>query len=315
MHKHKSNYVTSFSLHFQEGQKQLLLAVLLHEQASKRQLLPPPTFTISFFRLPTRTTASMASTLTTTAAATADDIRTAQYAREAALLLQPLVESPELAALQRLRAHDLEESLFSVNDRRKLNSRDMAACSYCGTLMVPGWTGSMRVSRIKPGKRKRKQCNVASSDKRNRLEWTCSMSCGRTLLQAGSDPNTKAKFAPVKKHSPFSVLLQRHVVQASRRSTHDAELAKRRLAPALQDQGQPASPAPSIAKKQASPQLPAQSPKLSPFPSSSSLPMPKKKRTKREGLQAMLQAKREQEEKAKQAAGSLGLSSFLKGLQ
>lgn len=41
----------------------------------------------------------------------------------------------------------------------------------------------------------------------------------------------------------------------------------------------------------------------------------KKRRTKKEGLQALLQAKKEQEEKEKRSASGLGLSSFLQGLQ
>lgn len=235
-----------------------------------------------------------------------NDLSTLRYAQEAACLLQPISQKPELARVQTLRAHELEERL-GQNKKSLRNSID--ACSFCGALIVPGWTGCIRIDTVRPGRRTRKRERDAGGI-RNQVVWTCK-ACGCSATQSGSDPNTKSKFRPGKKHKPLATLL-------TQTAASSPGLPKQQNAPT----STPALQAASLTRRPISPTTalskptppPAKTLRVEPS-SSSTAPSQKKKRSKREGLQAMLQAKKEQDEKAKQAAVSLGLSSFLKGLQ
>lgn len=238
----------------------------------------------------------------------ADVARAARYAQQAGYLLHSIPQNATLARVQMLRASELEQQL-RPSDRKQLRGA-VTACSLCGTSVVPGWTGSMHMSCDKVGRRKQKRGGHQAA-RRNRLEWTCS-TCGSRTFQPGSDANTKSRFGPVKKHAPLSKLLSRTPRLPRSRSQLLNPEGKQQDIPKAPSVTQRASPVRAAPHKPQNVPTNASTTATAVVGTNSTQ---KKKRTKREGLQAMLLAKKEQEEKAKQAAGSLGLNSFLKGLQ
>lgn len=135
-----------------------------------------------------------------------EDLRTTQYAQDAAFYLQTISADPTLSRVQTLRYRELQQSL-PLEHR---NASSPPTCSLCGTLMIPGWTGTMQLSTINAGRRKRKLEDSEKLEKLrhgNRLEWNCE-TCGSKTLCAQSNPNTKSKFGPVKRHKPLAELLK-----------------------------------------------------------------------------------------------------------
>lgn len=248
-----------------------------------------------------------------------DETRTALYAQDAAFYLQSAFATPGPSGIQALRCTELKQKL-ACSERKEIPSPEV--CSFCGTLMIDGWTGTMQLSNVKPGLRKRKLRQSLEPEQqvnhRNRLEWKC-QTCGSKLLCARSDPNTKAKFAPVKRHKPISTLLRASAANPTKIPVQSGE---QRMYPVPTNETVTAARIPDKIKR---PDLPSPS-VVKPVPSwlqpapkkAADSPLEakaKKRRTKKEGLQALLQAKKEQEEKEKRSASGLGLSSFLQGLQ
>lgn len=284
-----------------------------------------------------------------------DEVKTTHYAQQATLLLQSISTNSSLPRIQSLQAISLQQSL-PLPERKAI--RTQSTCSFCGAIMIPGWNGSMQLSTIKPGRRKRKRMmNLDNHEEqrtsslqsfRNEMLWKCN-ECARMSTFSGSDPNTKARYRPVKRQKSWEVLMQSHTQFQSKVEgpSHNSPKNMSRTTTALSSVVNSAlsshSPIPSPVPpahaqaavavavpswKQTNSTLSSRSDSSSPAPAASnnpslsrttttnaSGPPTKKKRTKKEGLQAMLQAKKEQEERERKASSSLGLSSFLKGLQ
>jgi hypothetical protein len=255
-----------------------------------------------------------------------DDTRTARHALEATYLLHSIAGGSALSTVQSLRARDLKQGL-ARSERKKV--RGSTTCSYCGAIVVPGWTGNMSSVMSKPGKRRRGRMTVEEpkpKPRQNHLEWSCD-TCGYITCLAGSDPNTKEKFKKVKKQPPLSTVLRslaaspsiatdsaRTVYASTARQASTAFSMQMDEAPTVLSQS-PKPPSLSVIRTQ--PKVPAAVPNQPEARSAQPLPAnasQKKRRSKKEGLQAMLQAKKDQEKREKQASSGLGLAGFLKGL-
>jgi hypothetical protein len=234
-----------------------------------------------------------------------DNLRSLQYAHGVASLFQAQSASSSsastLAGFHGLRFNELKTAAGVSIPEGQIGVGSQQTCRRCGNLVIPGWTGHARLAKKENSDNKRKAGR--DGGRKNTMQWTCN--CGWQTDFAGSDPSAKRKFKKA-------------------RLSHDAKYAVAAQPPSIPSEPSPAvleKPAsaannpvevapPSPAKKPASakPDTPVYIPAQSPKPQAT-----KKKRSKKEGLQAMLQARKESDDKDKKAGG-LGLSSFLQGL-
>ena len=245
----------------------------------------------------------------------ASDLKTLQYAQNLAFLLHARSPDPLLAGSHALRFYELRRDAGPLLPRQEGTPQ---ACRRCGTLVVPGWTGQMRLQRENPGRRSKGKGKEVLG--RNKLQWRCS--CGWQLRSTGSDPSTLRKF---KRRKASDQTFQTSSVQATKAipdfRTHPAQhiLSPEMPAPAASSVSVPQT-LPAFSPLASSITVPStRLPKSSNASSLTALPTPpRKKRTKRQGLQAMLQARKDSEESQQQArlssSNELALASFLKTL-
>ncbi|CAD6582360.1 MAG: hypothetical protein CYPHOPRED_001907 [Cyphobasidiales sp. Tagirdzhanova-0007] len=234
------------------------------------------------------------------------------YAQDVASLVYTCLSDPSLASFHTARFQNARRAAGVSMPRHEVMAQ---SCRNCSTLVVPGWTGRIRMQRRKPGQRRRSAESSALCGK-NKLQWTCQ--CGWSYESSGSDPVTRSKYL---KRKIVDKIAQGTSIQASADSLHP-EPSSRQLVNISQSFA--TATAPHLASlPQSDSVLTAPSSRtampLSPNPSSSqsTISQPRRKRPKREGLQAMLQARCESERKrhpsypASPALSSFGLSNFL----
>lgn len=242
------------------------------------------------------------------------DAATVQHARNVAAFLHSRGD-PALAGFHTLRSQQAGS-----------NERQSHTCRMCGTLLVPGWTGQVRLERNKPGKRSR---GKPVPTKKNKLLVTCG--CGWQMELAGATQEAKKKSKkskPVQGNSLAPAEIAREPLSSSFPSPKPTTSSESAISMATKD----INPTPLTARPVKATSKPLASSSFSPSPSpapSPSLPASpappttkaslanvpsKKKRTKKEGLQALLQARKQSEAKEMQAKGGMGLGSFLQGL-
>lgn len=291
---------------------------------------------------------------------------TTLHAQAVAALLQSRNEVSSRSSVLRFR----ELARQTQTGKQLGTNLSVPTCRRCGTFIIPGWTGSMQLSRKKPGRRQRRR-EDDEGDRRamgNKQQWLCR--CGWTQDIASSDNNKRRKFKRRRLQDPVKVPLtlappvgrvasQSTVRGDARDGTVKQPTTAAGGAEGSQGKGEPriqttskleasqdprtvqqaeqpplkreagrssASNPPPPKREKSTPHHNTPREKTAASPSSTTsarstaptldkAPTSKRKKNKKEGLQAMLQARKENEVKAQTTnATGLGLSSFLQSL-
>lgn len=244
-----------------------------------------------------------------------DNLRSLQYAHGVASLFQAQSVSSStastLAGFHGLRFNELKAAAGISLPAGQAGVGSNQTCRRCGNLVIPGWTGSARLAKKEPGHEKKRKSSEGFQHSKNAMQWTCN--CGWQTDFAGSDPGAKRKFKKARvSHDAKHAVTEQPASESISSASSPAVLVGKPVAAPVKPIETPfpatlSSAEKPVAKTATPPYIPAQTTK----PQAT-----KKKRTKKEGLQAMLQARKQSEDKDKKSggAGGLGLSSFLQGL-
>jgi len=287
---------------------------------------------------------------------------TTLHAQAVAVLLQTRHEAASRSSS--LRSEELRRQPQSGGKQFDVGSA-VPTCRRCGVFIVPGWTGSMELTRRKPGRRTGRQACEGQQDstkpsRANKQEWKCQ--CGWIQDIASSDQNKTRTFkkrrlqdpiqtvataapvrpslsiapreqdvqvdsnasaaisspatvatAPLKHHPSIPPSLPSKTAADSSKvgpsKSHRADVTKAEQSWTTATHGGTST---FMHTTQAPPAL-KRPPSMTPLDKA---PTNKRKKSKKEGLQALLQARKETEAKASQkpAGSGLGLSSFLQSL-